>query len=317
MGIQLFSKNRHYANIVIKDHAIRFVELKQTSPIVVQRVEERQLPKGIITNGKIVDYETLSTIMEQCVDEWRIKHRKVRFVVPDGVVIIKKISVPADIPDNEIKGYLHLELGTTIHLPFEDPTFDMILLHDKEGEQAEKDVLIFAAPEDIVNSYKDLFEDAKLKPCAADISPLSLYRLYFHTNDAVHDENVLLVEFDQSAMNISIFSTHIPVFMRHSQIETQAIEGQNPVFYIQDSFKEMERVINFFQYSLHHGQKSVNRIILTGEHPEINIIKDELITRFNIPVTSIDGANISIITANNQELPGQYHVPLGLALKEV
>ncbi len=116
-------------------------------------------------------------ILEECVDEWKIRNRKVRFLIPESLVIIRKVMIPAEIKDDEINGYLYLELGTSIHLPFEEPVFDAVVLSE---ENDKKEILLFAAPEENVLEYSQLFSDVKLHPIQAEVSPLALYRLYEH-----------------------------------------------------------------------------------------------------------------------------------------
>ena len=53
---------------------------------------------------------------------------------------------------------MYLELGTSIHLPFEEPVFDAVVLSE---EKDKKEVLIFAAPEENVMEYSQLFSDVK------------------------------------------------------------------------------------------------------------------------------------------------------------
>lgn len=58
-----------------------------------------------------------------------------RFLVPDSRLVIRKVAIPKDIKDDEIKGYLYLEMGTSIHLPFEEPIFDVVLLEETEEKR--------------------------------------------------------------------------------------------------------------------------------------------------------------------------------------
>ena len=82
MGFRLTLGKKKIINMTIKDHVVRFVELKQTHPPVISRFGERYLPKGIIHDGRIQDLETFETILEECVDDWKIAKRDVRFIVP-------------------------------------------------------------------------------------------------------------------------------------------------------------------------------------------------------------------------------------------
>jgi type IV pilus assembly protein PilM len=117
-------KNR-IINLIINDHSIRFLELKQANPPIAHKWGERLLPPGLINEGKIIDHESIGNIIQECQDEWKIHKRNVRFTVPDPLVIIRKVAIPADVVDDEVKNYIYLELGSSIHLPFEDPVFDV------------------------------------------------------------------------------------------------------------------------------------------------------------------------------------------------
>ncbi|MDR7001480.1 pilus assembly protein PilM [Neobacillus niacini] len=325
----MFGKNKTI-NITIKDHAIRFVELKQTQPLMIQRMGERYLPAGLIKEGKITDFETLSTILEQCVTDWKIAKRNVRFLVPDSFVVIRKVPLPKEIKEDEIKGYLYMEMGTSIHLPFEDPVFDYILL-DK-NEQETNQILLFAAPEEVVREYMDLFDEVKLKPIVADLSSLALNRFLFYFDSDHPSKNHLLIQLDLQTVNVSIFEQNVPVFNRHLTIETTSDKWNHILkgdFYslsfsgetqeilgpIEDVFSEIEKVINFYQYSLNQGKQQVERIILDGDHPWLDVIYDQMKSRFSISITKMnDIMNENVDT--DLTLP-PFHLNIGLGLKEV
>ncbi|MBM7653035.1 hypothetical protein [Neobacillus cucumis] len=58
-----------------------------------------------------------------------------------------------------------------------------------------KDLLLFAAPEQYVMEYVDLLSRLKVNPVAADISPLSLYRLYHKLDRASAGKDNPLTQF--------------------------------------------------------------------------------------------------------------------------
>ncbi|UII55046.1 pilus assembly protein PilM [Cytobacillus spongiae] len=330
MAFSLFSRKNRIINLVITDHSIRYVELKQSNPPMAQNYGERYLPHGIITNGKIVDYETLSTILEECVREWKIAKRPVRFIVPDSFVIIRKVTVPSDVKDDEIKGYLYLELGSTIHLPLEDPVFDAKILFTEENK---KQVLIFAAPEQSVMEYSNLLLEQKLNPIAADISPLALYRLYYQLDQAATGERLMMIQLDVQTANICIFENHTPFFMHHLPIDYDETKwelqlnrtGEYELKYIgetnelmrqfSDVYKEVSRLMDFYRYSLHQGKEQVNKLLLHGDHPLIAGIKEEMSQQFDVPIEIIQEDRIE--QGKEGPLPRNHYIAMGLALKEV
>lgn len=325
MVLRLLGKKRP-ANIVIKDHVIRFVEIRSSSPLSVRLQGERELPPGIVHEGNIIDKESLIMILEECVEEWKIKGRDVQFIVPDAFVVIRTVDVPIDLNDDEIKGYLYLELGTSIHLPFEDPVFDLFVLGTTENK---KNVLLFAAPEQIVFDYVEVFEEVKVKPVVADISPLSIYRLYTNLDMANPKDHLMIVQFDMPMVNVSLFHDDKPMFMRHLVIdlnyslwkknysgqyewkgEQADLTGQ-----MEDIYVEIDRIMNFYRFSLQHGNQEVTKILLTGDHPDFDNIKNRLVEAYEIPIDTIQNATLADSTG--EQLHRKFHLALGLAMKEV
>jgi type IV pilus assembly protein PilM len=330
MELSFFSRKKRIVNLIINDHSIRYLELMQAVPPKPSNWGERLLPNGLITNGKINDYETLANILEECVADWNIRNRQVRFLVPESFVIIRKVSIPADVDDDEIKGYLYLELGSSIHLPFDEPVFDAVVL---SKDQDKKEILIFAAQEESVMEYSNLLSEVKLNPLVAEVSPLAVYRLYHHLNqDNKHEENLLIVQFGLNEMNICIFENTIPFFMHHLPIDFNEeqwdkklnqmgnydliFKGQQAElsFHLEDSYKEISRLMDFYRYSLHQGKKQVSKILLSGDHPMLSQIQKDLKGRFDVPLETI---SIPELVDMNQEFSYKYYLALGLALKGV
>ncbi|MCA1063573.1 pilus assembly protein PilM [Rossellomorea sp. AcN35-11] len=317
MGLLSFlSGSKKTANIVFTDNSIRFLELKQTSPVIVQASGERSLPDGIIKGGRVLDNQTLSFILVECVEEWGMKGKPVRFIVPDPFVVLRTVKIPGDLKRDEIEGYLFMEIGTSIHLPFEDPVFDFDLL-DERGE--DRNVLLVASHQEVVDSYKDLLEEAKLKPIAADISPLALYRLSVEKGSVTPQEHTMFLHFDERLLTISIFHEHQPIFTRPIVIEQEeknvVIEDHLAWRNVEESLSEIEKVMNFYQYSLHKGEFSVEKALISGDHPNISEIETYVRERLEIPVGSqrLESFN----TISGESISRHFTIALGLALKEV
>lgn len=330
MSFSLFTSKNRIINLVLNDHSIRLLELKQANPPAAQRWSERFLPPGIISDGKITDMETLDNILVECIDEWKIHHRSVRFIVPDPLVIIRKVSVPAEIQDDEMQGYLYLELGSSIHLPFEEPVFDYYLLANN-GKT--KDLLLFAAPEQQVMEYVELFSKNRLNPVAADISPLALYRLYYQLDHASQNEVLFTVQFDLTSVNLCIFEESVPLVMRQfafpfnldqwevkkdrSGLLMVKFKGDTNelVIQFQDIFNEINKLIDFYRYSLKKEKHDVTKFLLNGDHPMLRAIHEEMKERYDVPIDVMSSDLDS--KGKTGSVPANLLLSLGLALKEV
>ena len=146
MGFRIGFGNRKIVNLVIKDHVIRFVQLQNTNPLIVQNYGEHYLPTGIIHEGKILDRETLEMILDECISAWKLTNRQVRFIVPDSLVIIRKITIPNELEEDEIEGYIFMEIGSSIHLPFEDPSFDFYPCQKRKNSEKSYYLLVRKKP---------------------------------------------------------------------------------------------------------------------------------------------------------------------------
>lgn len=318
----LFNKRR--INLIIQDHVIRFVEMKNPELLDVKSSGERYLPEGVIQDGTIVDRESLFLILEECVEDWEIKGREVQFLIHDSKLVIRKQHIPSELLEEEIKGYLYMELGSSIHLPFEDPLFDYVLI---DKDEADRDILLFAASEQMVAEYTALLEDVKLKPVVADASCVALYRLLFLKQLVNPEDHTLCLQFDIPAVQLSVFHNHKPLFFNHIKMENdltgwnfnhsthdiQLIKWQGELGFvhglIEDKLVEIERIINYYKFTINQGQQGVTKIILTGELPELTYIQERLEGKLDIPVIRVD--------SSDHPLPAQFNVMLGLSLKEV
>lgn len=326
----VFRKNRP-VYMIIKDYVIRYVEVKQTNPLVIQRYGERYLPDGLMKEGKIVDADTLSLILEECIDQWKLRKRKIYFHAPDAFVVIRKVNIPDDLHEDEIYGYLYMEIGTSIHLPFDEPVFDYAMINNEKGN---KEIILFVLPEEIIEAYTNVFEVGKLIPALADISSLSLYRLYHQFIDQNKSGQLMIVQFDLQAVNVCIFENQFPVFMRHIPMEldlkqwnlsmefderfepSYAGDQKDVSNALKDMYKEIARVIDFYRYTLNQGNQQVTKLYLSGDHPWMTEIETELRRRIPIPIETITADTIRTV-ANNMPLPTAFHSVAGLGLKGV
>jgi type IV pilus assembly protein PilM len=76
---------------------------------------------------------------------------------------------------------------------------------------------------------------------------------------------------------------------------------------------EVERILNFYRFSFHKGEKSVDQIVLVGENPELLYIKEQLESTVDMPVEIIDDA---FVRKHYNELNRKHVALIGLSLKE-
>lgn len=320
-----FGGRNRVVNIAIEDYVIRMVENNGKDLSSIKTIQKKRIPQNIIKRGKVVDELAFFELMKKVVSEWKIKNRKVRFYAPHDLVILRNVNIPEDVARHEIEQHITMEIGHTIHFPFTHPIFN---LYDVPETPDVKEVTVIAASEEEIIKYVNVFDDVNLEPVAVDVHALGTYRYAYLTEPDRFTEDVyLFIEFNLTAVNISIFHNHKLEFLRYQPLnisnkdwELDSEDQSSWVFTgdeihleaeINDQVNELSRLMSFYQFTLHQGNKSVNKIFLHGDHPYLPKIKELLETRYELPIEEIKPL------VGEKEIDVEYVPLLGLALKGV
>ncbi|MCK1996564.1 pilus assembly protein PilM [Psychrobacillus psychrodurans] len=317
-------KTKRYVVLDLNEYIVRAIVMAG-SDIEQAAVYEYPLNKDIFENDILVDemalYETLKTIIEL----WGIKRYNVRFFVPDSTVMMKTFEHPSDVTSAKLKGYVEMELGQTIHLPFSQPLIDVYDFKPDDGE-----AVLFAAPSEEVNKIAGLLDDLHLNPTTADVRSLATIRFLEKTIGLEERLSYLIAEWSISGVSISIYTGGKVEFLRYQTIDTFkekwqskeennetsfSYEGQMEEYQSQliDQIAEIDRILNFYRFSLYKGEKAVDEIIILGDSPEMDYIASEMIANFVTPVKHIDDSQVQVYHPNLKSK----HIPLiGLVYRE-
>lgn len=321
-----FRKNKRIVNFVVEDYVIRAIINNGDELSITEEPIEEVLPEGVVKNGKITNEAAFLGVVEEIVRVHGLKGMATRFYVPNALIIKLDIDIPKDVINEEVKQYITMEIGHTIHLPFKNPHFDVYHIQDMEET---KKVTLFAAPEEEIMQYTELFIEAKLKPIAVDVQALGCYR-YFYNQLTVQDREkvFLLFEINLTSVNISIFHQHYIEFLRYQPLnvagsdwELDHLKHPRWIYHgdgtylegeIQDQINELDRIMNFYQFSLHQGLQTVSDIVLLGDMPNLNTIHRALEGRFSLPIHALSPSQNDTL---DEKLSTDFIPALGLALK--
>lgn len=317
-------KTKRYVALDLNEYIVRAIVMAG-SDIEQAAVYEYPLNKDIFENDILVDemalYETLKTLIEL----WGIKRYNVQFFVPDSTVMLKTFEHPSDVTSDKLKGYVEMELGKTIHLPFSQPLIDVYDYKPDDGE-----AVLFAAPSEEVNKIAGLLDDLHLNPTTADVRSLATIRFLEKTVGLEERLSYLIAEWSISGVSISIYTGGKVEFLRYQTIDTfkekwQSKEDNNEISFsyegqleeyqsqLVDQIAEIDRILNFYRFSLYKGEKAVDEIIILGDSPEMDYIASEMIANFVTPVKHIDDSQVQVYHPNLKSK----HIPLiGLVYRE-
>jgi type IV pilus assembly protein PilM len=148
----------------------------------------------------------------------------------------------------------------------------------------------------------------------------------------VPNKTYLIAEWSINELSISIFSNGQVEFLRYQSIETDMArwqgkkedefsyqflfngETEDYQMVVMDQVLEIDRMMNFFKFSLHKGEKTVEEIIMLGDNPLLKSIGTLLASNLETPLMVVDGTNIQKFFP---QFKNEFSTLLGLALKEV
>lgn len=322
----LKKKRRSHISIELNDYVLRTLVVKNDD-FSEAKVYEIELPKGIIEEAVVVDEMALYEILKDHASRWVGKHTPVRFFVPDPTILLKAFDHPSDVTTDKLKEYVQMELGHSIHLPFDEPLIDVY-----DPVEGDNQAMMFAASSEEVNKLMTLFLDVHLSPEVADIRALCNLRLLERINQLDKNKTYLLANWLINELSICIYSNGNVDFLRYQPISTempswrgnQLAEDEVAFTYegdledyrmlVTDQVLELDRIMNFFKYSLHKGEKSVDEIVIMGDNPILKQIHDFLKENLPVPIKLITD---ELIHTHFPGFKAKHASLLGLALKEV
>ena len=315
--MQLF--NKEHVFILLTERTIRYLTW-HSSNIVGQNADygELVLDSLIIEDGQIINEELLTSMLNNLIEQKNWKRHKLSFIVPDNFVTMRQESIPKQLTKDEILSYIELHMDGSIRLPFKNPYIDYHLL--EEGEDKNK-IILFAYPSERLKPFRELFVDVGLWPNVADISYLSLYRAYLKAELATKDEHLLMIQWNKYDLTMTVFHQQTPKFSRHVHLEHAAqswqkneeskqLEWKSSLLTLADFVEEqlipIERFIDFYRYSVVSDEGQINQILITGDFPNKQIIEDQLMKRFDLPIKKLTLPN---------DLPIEFGSLYGLGLR--
>ena len=318
-------KKNRFVVLEVNEYIIRAIVMNNPD-INEATIFEHSLPAGVIEGDFVKDEMALFETLKELIQKWGIKKSDVRFFVPDSTVMMKTFEHPRDLEPSKLKGYVEMELGRTIHLPFSNPLIDVYDEKKNDGEAT-----LFAAPAEEITKMAGIFDDLTLHPTHSDVRALSTIRYLELVKTFAPNMSYLITDWSINGISISIYTPGKLEFLRYQSIETNRLdwmsrevsetevefifEGEVDGYRSQliDQIAEIDRILNFYRFSLYKGEKAVDEIIILGDSPEMNYIVNEMRSNYETPIQFIDDSKVQSVYPN---FKAKYIPLIGLVLKE-
>lgn len=314
-------------SVVYNDFMLSLLATKQNE---LEKGLTYQIPleAGIVKNGMIEDEDAFFYLLKDLLKKLKIKKHTVRIVAPSFNILMKKIALPKELDTTDtVKEYIDGEIENSIQLPFDEPVYDIYDENPTDGE-----ALLFAAEYEDVDMVVRIFEDLGQFPDVVDIKSLVDLRLLSEILPDFNEQTTLVLDWSMDELRMAIVEQGDLQLIRAVRIATSiedwtmdneeegivqfsltANKGQYEQE-IANTLIEIDKAVNFYQFSLNKGSKEIQNVINIGDHPMLSEITTMMKAEVPLPVMELTNDDI------DSKFP-TYHVKhmtlLGLTTKGV
>jgi len=210
--MSIFNNNLNTFGLDLSDRTIKVAQLRRNGDkLKLAGYNREEIPEGIIVNGEIKKGDELAKIIKKTVSESKPRPISAKFVVysiPETKGFIRVIRLPEVKKENMVREIAE-KSEQFFPISIKDSYFDwQVLLQETKNKEVE--VLVAAAPQEIIDSYSKVFEKAGLEPVAAEIESIAIARSLI--NQRQSSRPVLIIDLGKDRTSFIIFKKPVIQF---------------------------------------------------------------------------------------------------------
>ena len=210
--MSIFNQNLNAFGLDLSDQTIKVAQLKKSGgKLKLAGYRREEIPAGIVEDGEIKKSGELVQIIKKAISESKPRSISTKFVVysiPETKGFIRVIRLPK-IEKGGIIEAIASESERLFPISMKDSYFDWQVL-PKKAKSKETEILVAAAPQEIVDSYLKVFEEAGLKPVAAEIESIAIARSLI--NQRQSSKPILIIDLGKDRTSFIIFKKPVIQF---------------------------------------------------------------------------------------------------------
>ncbi len=348
----MFSWGRTKKTLVgldIGSSSVKAVELsRKGNEYELTNLGFEDLDADAVADGQIVDNLGVALAIGKIFSENGIHTNRVATSVSGHSVIVKKIAVEVENPEDLTDAILD-EARQNLQVNLNEVKWDYQVLGQASGRNL-YDVLLVAVRQEKISNYTDVLNQAGKLPVVMDIDAFALQNAFELSYDSDPQEVIALLNIGAATMNINIVRGEVSVFTRDVSVggnqytdalqkeldlsfaDAERLKQGHEVANIRPEIRlshlrsvseilllEIEKTFDFFRQTT--SNESVQRIYLAGGSAKVDGLVDILKDEFHIPVEIMDPFRKVNVKASKfdvpliQEIAPRMSVAMGLALR--
>ncbi len=199
--------------IDIGSYYTKVVELEEKGgSSVLKRVVKERTPDSLFVKEEL-DIEILGEFLKSLFSDYKIKNRNVALSLSSSYIITKTVTMPL-VVDEEIEQAVMWEAEQYAPFGIEQVNVSYQIMK-KDKEKNEMTVLIVLVRKDIVDSYVNALNRARLNARVIDVDVFAMANAFFINEPEVKSAHNLLIDVGYNSTKLVFLKNEIPTFSRY------------------------------------------------------------------------------------------------------
>jgi len=210
----MFSKSKPMIGLDIGSSSVKAVELaKVKGGYEVVGFAQTPLGADLIVDGAITDSAAVSEVIKLVFTMGKFKARNVATGVAGNAVIVKRVSLPVDTPE-EVAGSIEFDADKYIPFDISEVNLDYQIVGAAEGDEGGLEVVLVAAKKEQVANSTEVVTMAGRVPTVVDVDAFALQNAFEANYSPSPADAIALLNIGASRTNINIVKAGMPLFVR-------------------------------------------------------------------------------------------------------
>ncbi|KNY25810.1 pilus assembly protein PilM [Pseudobacteroides cellulosolvens] len=266
----------------IRDRVFRFILAKynkRVQNIDVLKYGTFIIPEDCVDQGVICENETTLQAITNFILKEKIKTKNVYMNISSPPIVLRIVKLP-HMQEKDLSIFLQEEISQFIPVDSNSSIIDYkVLDRFEEDGKKQMNVMLIAAPKQMIRRYVDLLKKTGLNPAVVDLYPNCIARVF----SKIQNKNIAVLDVNSNALDFIILKNnnlfmHSNIYLESSPDFLSLIDrkAENIVYEDKNFERALGEITNYVKtylnfFSSRHFGASVDRLYIIGE---LALIKD-------------------------------------------
>jgi len=276
----------------ITDKNIRIIKGTESGgKIKISAAAELELDEAVIVNGHVNDPNRVAGKINQALKNANIADKEAVISISSNQTVFKELMIPPNPKESEFMKNVRMELKNQINI---DDSYSIAYVivgepeDDEQGGKVQK-ILATACPQDVVDSYKRIFNMLNIQLKSVMIGCNAITKVLLADAKTKAKMPLLAVQIDANFISLNLYENNTLSFSRFASIDPE--DYDHPDDYIFEAVNE--NIYRMLQFARIRGSEEIKNVVFYGDIDAQPDLYDRLqkeqkaneieISRLNVP----------------------------------